>query len=161
MNRIPIYQAEQVSELWGAVKPLLEAHWREITRYPDIPLDPDVEGYERMERAGMLRCYTARESSELALIGYVTFFVLHSLHYRRSLQAHQDVLFLLPEHRTGMAGVRLIKFAEERLKAEGVQVVYHHAKRKNKVGELLERLGYEFVDGLYAKRLDEGDGHGY
>jgi hypothetical protein len=35
-----------------------------------------------------------------------------------------------------------------------VQVVYHHAKRTNRVGELLERLGYELVDEIYAKRLE-------
>jgi N-acetylglutamate synthase-like GNAT family acetyltransferase len=66
------------------------------------------------------------------------------------------VLFLHPEHRSGFAGVRLIQYAEKQLKTLGVQVVYHHAKRTNRVGELLERLGYEFVDGLYAKRLDRG-----
>lgn len=147
------YQEERVSGIWAELEPLLEAHWAEIARYQDIKLDPDVEAYERLEAEGKVRCYTARDGG--ALIGYAVFFVRGNLHYRNSLQAIQDVLFVLPQHRAGLAGVRLIKVAEERLKALGVQVVYHHAKRTNRVGELLERLGYELVDGLYAKRLDK------
>ena len=132
--------------------PLLQAHWREIAHYQDIELKPDVETYARLQAAGQLRCYTARDSGRL--IGYVVFFVRPNPHYATSLQAHQDVLFVALDYRKGMVGVRLIRFAEQRLKAEGVQVIYHHAKRTNKVGELLKRLGYELVDEIYAKRLD-------
>lgn len=146
------YQAERVSNLWEEAAPLLQAHWREIAHYQDIELKPDVETYARLQAAGQLRCYTARDSGRL--IGYVVFFVRPNLHYSASLQAHQDVLFVALHYRKGMVGVRLIKFAEERLRAEGVQVIYHHAKRTNKVGGLLERLGYELVDEIYAKRLD-------
>ena len=146
------YQAELVSDLWEEVMPLLETHWREIAHYQDIALKPDIETYARLQAAGQLRCYTARDSGRL--IGYVVFFVRPSLHYVTSLQAHQDVLFVALDYRKGMVGVRLIRFAEQRLKAEAVQVIYHHAKRTNKVGELLTRLGYELVDEIYAKRLD-------
>jgi GNAT superfamily N-acetyltransferase len=85
----------------------------------------------------------------------VIFFLRPNMHYRRSLQAAQDVLYLHPDYRRGMAGVTLIRVAETRLRAEGVQVIYHHAKRTNRVGELLERLGYEHVENVYAKRLDK------
>jgi len=146
------YQAELVSDLWEEAMPLLEAHWREVAHYQDIELKPDVETYARMQAAGQLRCYTARDSGRL--IGYVVFFVRPNPHYAASIQAHQDVLFVALDYRRGMVGVRLIKVAEQRLRAEGAQVIYHHAKRTNKVGELLARLGYELVDEIYAKRLD-------
>lgn len=145
-------QAEQVSDLWDEAEPLLQAHYEEIAHYQDIPLYPDKEAYQRLEDQGQLRCYTLRDGGHL--VGYVVFIVRRGLHYRTSIQANQDVLFVLPAARYGLAGVRLIKEAERRLAAEGVQVVYHHAKRKNKVGELLERIGYEPVDGIWAKRLD-------
>jgi len=146
------YQAELVSDLWEEATPLLEAHWREVAHYQDIALKPDVETYAKLQAAGQLRCYTARDCGRL--IGYVVFFVRPNPHYATSIQAHQDVLFVALDYRKGMVGVRLIKFAEQRLRAEGVQVIYHHAKRTNKVGELLKRLGYELVDEIYAKRLD-------
>lgn len=146
------YAEELVSELWEEALPLLQAHWREIAHYQDIELKPDIEAYAKLESVGALRCYTAREECEL--IGYVVFFVRSNPHYMQSLQAHQDVLFVLQHWRKGMIGVRLIRYAEGKLRAEGVQVIYHHAKRTNQVGKLLERLGYELVDGIYAKRLD-------
>lgn len=146
------FQREDSADLVGEIQPLLEAHWREVAHYQDIPLAPDWGSYYTAEQAGQLRCYSARDCDEL--IGYVVFFVRPNMHYRGSLQAWQDVLFMAPEHRAGMAGVKLIRHAERRLAAEGVQVVYHHAKRTNRVGELLGRLGYELVDEIYAKRLD-------
>lgn len=146
------YQQEKVSDLWEESEALLQAHWREIAHYQDIVLDPNKAFYAAAEEVGMLRCYTARDGVQL--VGYVVFFAKPNPHYQGSLQAAQDVLFLLPEYRKGMAGVRLITVAEKNLKAEGVQVVYHHVKRINKVGELLVRLGYELVDEIYAKRLD-------
>lgn len=147
------YQAELVADLWPEFDPLLKRHWSEIAHYADIPLEVDRETYEGMERAGALRCYTARAAGNL--IGYVVFFVRRNIHYSSSLQALQDVLFLDPHYRRGMAGATLIRVAETRLRAEGVQVIYHHVKRTNRVGELLVRLGYELVDEVYAKRLDK------
>jgi GNAT superfamily N-acetyltransferase len=147
-----VYQRERVSDLWNEAGSLLEKHWHEIAHWKDIVLDPDIGFYAAGEAAGLIRCYTARDGDNL--VGYVVFFVRHNPHYRASLQAVQDVLFLLPEYRSGMAGVRLIREAERYLASEGVQVVYHHVKRTNKVGELLVRLGYEIVDEIYAKRLD-------
>ena len=149
------YQREQVSDLWDEAAPLLEAHWREIAHYQDIPLSPNVTAYRKLEDLGQVRCYTVRAGVNGGkLAGYVVFFVCRNPHYSTSLQASQDVLFVAPEYRQGMAGVRLIRHAEECLRAEGVQVIYHHVKRTNRVGELLERLGYEQVEHIYAKRLD-------
>lgn len=146
------FQAERIGHLWPELEPLLEAHWREVAHYQDIGLEPDKDAYAEHEQAGALRCFTARDAGRL--VGYAFFFVRPNMHYRGSLQAWQDVLFLHPDYR-GRAGVTLIRVAETRLRAEGVQVVYHHAKRTNRVGELLGRLGYELVDEIYAKRLDK------
>ena len=146
------YQEERVSMIWEEAAPLLEQHYHEIAHYQDIPLDPDRDAYLTMEATDRLRCYTMRDAGKL--VGYVVF-LFGSLHYKSSRQARQDVLFVRPDHRIGMAGMRLIRFAEKRLRADGVQVVYHHAKiRATKVGKVLEAMGYELVDGLYAKRLD-------
>ena len=151
------YQAEQLSDLWEELGPLLQAHWREVALFQDdIELDPDIETYAAIEASGELRTYTARDRGRL--VGYAIFFVRLNHHYAGSLQAWQDVLFLAPDYRRGMAGATLIRVAETRLRAEGVQVVYHRAKRSNQVGELLEALGYTGVEQTYAKRLDKKKG---
>jgi hypothetical protein len=49
--------------------------------------------------------------------------------------------------------MRLIEHADAQLAAEGVQVVFQHVKTAHNFGPLLERLGYEHVENVYAKRL--------
>lgn len=150
------YQREPIADLWEELMPLLERHYREIAHWQDIALDPDRVLYEAIERAGQLRLYTARRDG--ALIGYVIFFVRFNLHYRHSLQAVQDVVFVAPEHRTTGVGRGLLRFAGDALGAERVQVVIHHAKHAHpELGQLLEAEGYEPIETLYAKRLDQED----
>lgn len=133
------------------VTPLSEKHYKEIAHYQDIELAPDLEAYMRCEQAGGLRVYTAREDDG-KLIGYEIFFVRHNLHYKNSLQAAQDVLFIDPEKRG--FGMDFIDWCDQQLKAEGVQVVTQHIKAKHNFGRMLERLNYELVDLIYSRRLD-------
>ncbi len=147
------YQRERLADLWAELAPLIEAHYREISVYPDIPLDPDKERYRQAEDAGMIHCYTARTAAG-ALIGYAWFVVNTNLHYRSSLQAMQDVIFIHPEHRRGRVGMGLIAHCDDSLRAAGVQVVYHHTKVHHDFGRLLERLGYSLNERVYARRLD-------
>jgi hypothetical protein len=70
------------------------------------------------------------------------------------LQATQDILFVLPEYRKGRVGIGLIKYCDQQLGAEDVQVVYQHVKLAHNFGPVLERMGYEAVDIIYAKRLN-------
>lgn len=131
--------------------PLLERHYEEVAHYQDIPLDPDFQAYADVHHVGGLRVFTARKDG--ALIGYIVFFVRSNPHYRSSVQALQDVLFVLPEHR-GAVGVKLLRFAERELADEGVQVIMQHVKLKNYAGSIMQHLGYEPVDLLLCKRLD-------
>lgn len=146
------FQRESARALWPEIMPLLQTHWREIAHYQDIPLDPDVDQYNAADDAGMLRCFTARVDG--VLVGYAIYFVRSNMHYRSSKQAVQDVLFLLPEYRKSRIGIELIKHCDEQLRGEGVQAVYQHVKQSHNFGPLLERLGYELVDLIYARRLD-------
>lgn len=146
------YQREAPGRAVEEALPLFEKHYQEIAKYHDIPLAPDFAAYAALEAQGNLRVYSARNAGDL--IGYVVFFVRPHLHYSGTLFAAQDVLFLLPEYRKGMTGLRLIKFADERLKAEGVQVVTQHVKDHMDFGPILERMGYERVETTYMRRLD-------
>lgn len=147
------FQRERAVDLWDEAMPLFERHYRDVAHYQDITLKINQEHYNQADALGVLRCYTARMNGDL--IGYCVFFVRHNMRYFDSLQALQDVLFLLPEYRGKSAGVRLIKFCEDRLRQEGCQVVYQHTKAASNVGKLLERLGYEHIDNVYGKRLDK------
>lgn len=144
-------QRESFADFIDEALPLLQAHYEEVAKYKDIPLSVDVEMYLKLEEVGTLRIFTARE--EGGLIGYAVYFVRYNPHYSTSLQAVQDVLFLAKGERRGLAGYKLIKYADERLAEEGVEVVYHHVKLRQDFGPLLERLGYEPIETIWGRRL--------
>lgn len=156
-------------ELLEEMLPLLERHWREVAHFPDIPLEVDAAAYHAAEANGALRIYTVRRlwvlpgepfhAQAWVLIGYAAFFVRHSPHYASSVQASQDVIYVDPSAR-GSTGAQLIRFADDQLGTEGVQAVYHHVKVQHNWGRLLERMGYEAVDLIYAKRLDRNGAEG-
>lgn len=146
------YAREPISaRLIEEITPLLTAHYREIAHFPDIALEPNYARYCAAEDKGALRIFTARIDG--ALVGYAIYLVEASLHYRASLQAHQDVLFVHPDYRRASVGVRMIRHADEQLATEGVQVIYQHSKAAHSIGPILERQGYELVDEIYAKRF--------
>lgn len=134
-----------------AVK-LLQDHWNEIAKYKDIPVEPDWAKYYRIEELGNLRVFTVR--SGMDLVGYAVFFLSNNPHYASSFQATQDVLFLRKDQR-GFTGAKFIKWCDAQLKMVGVQAVYHHTKKEQNFGPMLERMGYELVDLVYARRLDK------
>lgn len=147
------YALEPLDQVRDDIEDLLVMHWREIAHWHDIPLAPDWPVYERMAEAGLMRIYTVRTGTS-RLVGYAVFFVKHNPHYSTSLQATQDVLFLMPAHRGAAVGAGLVQYAEADLRALGVQAVYHHVKHAFDFGPMLERLGYERIEHIMAKRLD-------
>ncbi|CAB4165197.1 hypothetical protein UFOVP821_25 [uncultured Caudovirales phage] len=147
------YSLENYEQVRDEIEDLIEMHWREIAHWHDIPLKPDWAAYERLAAQGALRVYTVRTATS-RLIGYAVFFVRHNVHYSTSLQAVQDILFLLPAHRGAAVGAGLVQYAEDDLRTLDVQVVYHHVKHAFDFGPMLERMGYERVEHIMAKRLD-------
>lgn len=140
---------------------LLAMHWQEVALDKDnTPLKPNWAAYRQLERAGVLHAMTMRLDG--LLIGYDAFFVQPPLHYSTQTWAINDILYVMPEHRRGRAGVQLIQAAERYLAGLGVKkVVYHvklhayfgHGKAHATLGRLLKALGYNLVEEVYAKRL--------
>lgn len=147
------FRTETLSQAKADGEPLLRRHWQEIAHYLDIPYAPQWDKYEMLEANGKLRIFTARIDEQL--VGYCVFLVDRNIHYGSSLEANEDVLFLVPEQRKGRIGIRLIKFADELLKSEGVQLVKRHIKFAHDHLPLLECMGYEKIDMIVGKRLDK------
>lgn len=146
------FAEETLSEAREDIEKLMRGHWEEIAFFKDIPLEPDYDTYGKIEFFGKLRIFTVRLEGEL--IGYAVFLLSPALHYRSSMQAIQDVLYLHPNYRRGGTGGRFIKWCDDQLKLANVQVVMHHVKVAHDFGPLLERLGYQKTDTLWARRLD-------
>lgn len=145
------FMEESLSDVQEEVSDLLHAHWKEVAHYQDIPLDVDWDAYHAADAIGTLRIYTVRTHDGL-LVGYSVYFVRANPHYKGSIQAVQDVLFIHPDRRG--RGVRFIMWCDEQLRDLGVQAVYHHVKKDHNFGPMLNRIGYELVDLIYARRLD-------
>lgn len=136
--------------LINEMRPLLERHWQEVALCDAFgPVDIAEDAYHRAEEGGMLRVYTARRNG--ALVGYAAYFVLPNLHYRTKPVAESDVFFLAPEERQGLAGLRLLQFADKALTAEKVAVIINRVKVAHDCGRLFERMGYKQHEKLYLK----------
>lgn len=146
------FQKENLIDIYDEMLPIFISHYKEIAHYKDIPLSPDIEQYYRMEKNGITHIFTARE--ERNLIGYGIFNIRYNLHYKDSLQAWQDILYISKEKRG--FGKDFIKWCDLQLKNMGVQVINQHIKVAHNWGKILENMGYELQDLQYSKRLDKG-----
>lgn len=137
-------------DLYVEMYPLFEEHYEEIAHFKDIPLKPDVELYLKSQDIGLLRVFTARKEDN-EMVGYNVFFTKHNGHYKDSLNASQDIIFVRKAQRG--FGLKFIEWCDEQLRNEGVDVVYHHVKAAHNFGPKLEKQGYVLVDLIYAKKL--------
>lgn len=143
------FALENLAKVRREIEPLLEEHWKEIALNKDIiKLNPDWEGYARLDGINALRIYTARKDDEL--VGYFVVLVSKSLHYRDHLFANNDIIFLTKPARKGLAGFKLIKFAIDSLAAEGITKLHINTKAHQPFDAILERLNFQEIERVYS-----------
>ncbi len=148
------FQREFICEVVGEVEPLLNQHYQELVQERDqIKIDPRWEDYAALERMGFFHVFTARADGKL--VGYGAFFLNKHLHHASLTSAVNDVLFLHPDHRSGMTGIKLIRFCESELKAMGADKLCIHAKQESTLHLILERLGYTAEEITMSKTFKE------
>ena len=144
------FKRENVKRIWDDLVPLLDKHYAELAPYKDVPLDPDKDFYLKADELGMIRVYAAREAG--VLVGYAVYGVRRDVHYKSLKKAEQGLLFVAPERR-GRFGLKFIRWCEEQLKGEGVNLIVCHAKIHRDFGGVFAHLGYTPTDQIYARRL--------
>lgn len=145
-------QRETLFDIVHEVDELLKLHYAEVALHKDaVPLAPMWERYRQLEQADAFVVYTAREEGQL--IGYSAFFINRHLHYGDTVMAHNDVIFLHPDHRRGTAGIKLIKFSEQALRDRGITKITWHVKVDKDWTQILERMGYAREDIIMGKIL--------
>lgn len=144
------FQKESLCDVIAEVGSLLALHYRELTLNRDVvKLNPDWGRYSDLEHAGAFHVFTARDDGRL--VGYSAFFLGHHLHYKDLVVANNDVLYLHPDARNGMTGIRLIKTSEAGMKALGAAKITWHAKYSNDLQQILVRLGYTDEEVIMGK----------
>ena len=129
-------------------------HWEEVANNKDkIPLDVHFEAYELMAQTGELHIVTARHKG--VLVGYHWSIIRPHLHYYSTLHAFTDICFLLPEYRTGMNGVLLMKAFEDTTKVKGVKKLFTGSKVKFDKSPIFERLDWVRSEVVYTKWIGD------
>ena len=143
------FALENLAKVRREIEPLLKEHYDEIALNKEIiNLNPDWEGYARLDAVNALRIYTARKDGKL--MGYFVVLVSKSLHYRDHLFANNDVIFLAKGARKGLTGVKLIKYAIDSLAAEGITKLHVNTKAHQPFDAILERLNFEEIERVYS-----------
>lgn len=145
------FKAVSVKEVFAEGADLLNEHYEEVAHFKDIPLDPNINKYVEVEEHGAFKAFGVYRKDNQKMVGYAGFFVHFNMHYQKSLQAIQDVVFISKSERG--FGREFIRWCDQQLKDFGVNVVYHHVKCAHEWGSLLESFGYQRVDHIYAKAL--------
>ena len=147
------FQVENFSAFRDEAKPLFERHWREIAIDQDrIEFAPDWQQYDSLEKCGILHCLTVRRDG--AIVGYFITLLLKHPHYSRSgLFAITDVYYLMPEHRLGGTGAKMLTAWERSLRERNVVKAYLSTKIQDGKDNtrLFERLGWRHTDNSFTK----------
>jgi hypothetical protein len=147
-----IYSEEKADVIINRVD-FLEIHYDELALHKDtIPLNPDYDRYLSLESKNQLKIYTLR-TDEHILIGYAVFFISPMIHYKSTICATNDLLYISKEYRQGMTGIKFIKYCETKLHEHGVHKITWHIKESNNFIPILKRMGYITEDIIVGKVL--------
>lgn len=146
------FQLERWAGFYANGQKLFYDHWRELALNQDeIPIDIDVEGYQRLEDLGILMILTARADGEL--IGYVLSFLMPHLHYKSSgPMCMTDMYYVRPEFRHGVGALMFLRWERE-LKQRGIKKAITSTKVHQDHSQLFLKLGWTHSDNTFVKVL--------
>lgn len=145
------FQTERFTDVCREAEILTRAHWEETEApmYGAREYRLDVEQYEKLDAAGMLHIITARDGGRL--VGYASFFATYNMHMGGML-ATLDGLFLDKAYR-GPAGMRLLRFAADAVRACGAVAAQFSSPASRDCGALYRRLGAGMTETVYTLRF--------
>lgn len=143
---------ELLADIIDETSALLNQQYLELALNQEVvKLKPMWETYLTLERQHRFFVFTARIDGNL--VGYSAFFLDKHIHYEDLLVAKNDVLFLREDIRLGTAGIKLIKFSENKMKEFGAHKIVWHVKFTKDFRPILHRLGYVDEEVIVGKLL--------
>jgi GNAT superfamily N-acetyltransferase len=145
-------QRERFADCALELAQLFPVHWEELALFKDrMPLAPQYAEYVAREERGQLFLIVARWDGKI--VGYYVAQVAPGFHYERTLTAHQDIVYILPEVRDRGLSLPLFRAVERELKRRGVGPWYAGYKTTNPLGmpKLLDKLGFSPADTYVVK----------
>lgn len=128
--------------LANEIQPMLPDHWAELAVFQDrMKLDPDYPAYFEHDAAGRMIFAALRLDGRL--VGYFVCAIVNSLHYRSTLTAKMDLIYIQPEHRMGKGGRLLEGSMRAELKARGVKMLIVGSKDHHPIQAFWQSQGYQ------------------
>lgn len=147
------YDRETYDNVITELKPMLEEHQVEVGAYPEIlELDPNWEFYEDAVAQSKIVIFTVRDDN--ILIGYNIFRIAPHMHYRNSIWACMDVLYLEPEYRHSELTIDFCNYCEVYL-AEmlDVEVMTYNMPVSAPFKGLMNALFMDEAEHCYTKHI--------
>lgn len=142
------------ANLFQAQPYLFHEHRDELATNKELMvLNPDLQTYQDLYEADCLLSIGIFEENTDRLIGYSINFLTNNLHYSHLAVCQNDILYLDPEFRKGVMGIKLIRETERRAKAIGADLMLWHAKAETPLNDILPRMDYGVQDIVYSKAL--------
>jgi len=130
--------------------PLLSDNWIASGSFdPELPLDPNLPAYLKLQELGLLLVVTLRQAGVLQ--GYVVYAVARSMHHQRLKVAHGEAIYVAPAFRDEAS--TLLKVSEAELKKRGVDRVGWFVVPGTKAHAFLHRHGFVDDEVVLEKRL--------
>lgn len=131
------------------IAPNLARHHEEMNTGDDYGCpNIDWDSYLKASHFGHCFCATVRDD-ENKLVGYSVYQVGNNLRYKHIISATSDGMFLEKEYRDG-TGIKLQKFADEKLKGLGVMETIY-ITNDSAFGKFLDNNGYKTEYKLWRK----------
>lgn len=150
------YQIESISYLiTDGLLDVSKRQWEELEGAVE-PVDIDWDEYKRLEDANILRFMTVRYDG--VLVGYATVLLFNDMHRRGQKSAVVQEIYIVPEHRKGFAGIRLIKEVEKVVSGLRVNMLIIASRetfnsQNGGIGVIFDRLGFVKDEVLWTKRM--------
>ena len=129
--------------------PLFKRQHAELHRH-GFDLEPDCSLGMTLEANNKLLAYTARADG--VLVGYAIFIVCQMAHYKSKTVAELDLMWLEPEHRAGVNGIKFIRFIEADI-ANHADIMRLRAKPDTSLSALAPRLGFQKGEVVFDKAV--------
>ncbi len=130
-------------------KALISSYLAEVT----TPFEKDIawDHYSQLWGMGSLHIVGARDAGRL--VGFLAFIVYDHPNAVGVRVGQELALFLKPEYRRGLTGVKMIKIARDKSKELGSKYFTITARPGKDIGPLLEKLGAKPFETAYVMEI--------
>jgi hypothetical protein len=136
------------AETYPLIAPMLPAHFEEVCWSRErFTLNPRLEVYEALEKADALHTWLLMVDG--ICVGYSLWFVQPNLHYRDTLWAANDLIYIQPEHRHEHTRW-FVEATHDALRSLGVDGATYHMKTFKPFASLMHKVGAEHFENLYG-----------